>query len=313
MKKQISLLFSFSALVFLLAFTSCKDDPEPPMAEIFFEVDENDPYSIQFSAMTQNASSYSWDFGDQDGTSTSKDPQYTYAMSGDYTVKLTAMGEGGEVQVTKQVSIAASVLEMLTGGPEASNGKTWVMSKTASNSDGAFSFSGTVYQAAPSDVLTMFGIGSEYDNEYTFHYDGKYSVAPKNGQVLASVIHAYVNNTIVGEPVWDLGLAVETYTAPASSTFTLNEGDFSFSARQENPQTQTVSEVETIDVNDANWISFSENAYFGILTYDTKVIIRDITANRMIVSMLVSTLSPEVYPEDFMKPSIMYTLSFEKK
>ncbi|WP_430974088.1 PKD domain-containing protein [Sunxiuqinia rutila] len=313
MKKQISLLLGLSAFVCLLAVTSCKDDPEPPRAEIFFEVDENNPYSIQFTAMTENATSYSWDFGDQEGVSALKEPQYTYAMSGDYTVSLKAMGEGGEIEVTKQISIAASLLEMLTGGPEASNGKTWVLSKTASNSDGAFSFSGTVYQAAPNDVLTMFGIGGEYDNEYTFHYDGKYSVAPKNGQVLASVIHAYVNNTIVGEPIWDLGLAVETFTAPTNSTFTLHQEDLSFTARQENPQTQTVSDVETITINDADYVSFSEDAYFGILTYETKIVIRDITSDRMTVSMLVSTLSPEAYPEDFMKPSIMYTLSFDAK
>ena len=310
MKRNFYLILTISAMVALL-FNSCsKDDPAPPIVEMFAEVDESDSYVVNFSTNSENATSFSWDFGDGEigsGATTS----HTYAQSGEYNVFVTATGEGGEASASKSVTIVASKYELLTGGPTASNGKTWVMSQTASNSDGAFSFTGTQYLPAPDKVLSLYGIGEEYDNEFTFHDDGSFKIAPKNGNVVASVIHAYVNSAIVGEPIWDLGLAVETFDAPENASFSLHEGDLTVKVRQENPLDQTVGNVEDITFEDVIWLEFTQGGYFGLLTYETKIIIRDISADRMTVSMLVSTLSPEAYPEDFMKPSIMYTLSFD--
>lgn len=311
MKKQIFSLLSISALMFLFVFNSCKE-ADPPVAEIFFEADASNPYQINFSAVATNADSYSWSFGDQKGTSTEKEPKYTYEMSGDYTVSLTAKGEGGEITVTKQITIAASVMEMLTGGPAATNGKTWVMSKTATAGDGASSFTGIQYQPAPSDVLTMFGLGAEYDNEYTFFNNGNYAVNPKNGAVLAGAVYAYMTNTLAGDPSWDLGLAAAKYTAASGAKFELKEGNFTVTVREENPQTQVVSAVKQHTFNNVKYVSFT-NGFCGILTYNTTIIIRDITSNRMTLSFLVSTLNPAVHTTDFEKPSIMYTLSFDKK
>ena len=310
MKKIIySLLTMFAAMALMI---SCSEDPAPPVVEIFAEVDQNDSYTVNFNTVSENATSFSWNFGD-DETGSGATTSHTYAMSGDYTVTVTAMGDGGEAMNSKSVTIAASVEELLSGGPSAANGKTWVMSTTASPNDGAYSFAGTQYQPAPSGVLEIFGIGAEYDNEFTFKSTGAYSISPKNGNILASVIHAYVSQNIIGEPIWALGLAVEAYTPPSNATFTVKEGDLTVTVRQENPNTQVVGEVEDITFEDVTWIEFSENAYFGIYTYDTKVVIKEISSNRMIVNMLVSTLSPEAYPADFMKPSILYTLSFEAK
>lgn len=311
MKKIGYLFFTMFAMTLLLASCS-EDDPQAPVVELFAEVDENDSYTVNFTTQSEHASSFSWNFGDGESGSGAT-ISHTYTQSGEYTVTLTASGEGGDVSKTKAVTIVASMEELLSGGAAASNGKTWVMSKTASNSDGAFSFTNTPYLPAPDDVLTQFGIGTEYDNEFTFYHDGSYKIDAKNSNVLASAIHAYVNGTLVGDPIWDLGLAVESYTVPQNATFTMNEGDLTVTVRQENPSSGTVSDIEDITFEGVTWIEFSQEAYFGILTYDTKIIIRDITADRMTVSLLVSTLSPEAYPEDFMKPSIMYTLSFDKK
>ena len=78
-----------------------------------------------------DVSSYSWNFGDGE-TSTEAKPVHTYALSGTYTVTLVVKGEGGEATATKEVTIAASFLEMLTGGVADANGKTWVLSTNLS-------------------------------------------------------------------------------------------------------------------------------------------------------------------------------------
>lgn len=47
--------------------------------------------SVQFTNTSQNTSSYTWNFGDGN-TSTSPNPVHTYAQPGSYTVKLIARG-----------------------------------------------------------------------------------------------------------------------------------------------------------------------------------------------------------------------------
>lgn len=313
MKRLFFPLLGIALMLIPSLFVSCSEtDEDPPVAQIFFEPDANNPYKILFSVVASNAESYQWNFGDQKGSSMEKDPQYTYEMSGDYTVSLMVKGKGGEIEVNRQVSIAASTLELLTGGAAASNGKTWVLSKTASNGDGASSFAGIQYQPAPNEVLSMFGIGDEYDNEFTFHNNGNYGINAKNGNVLAAAVYAYMENTLASEPAWDLGLAAAKYTAGSGLKFELKEGDLSVVVREENPQTQVVSEVRNHKFTNVKYITFT-NGYLGILTYNTTVIIRDISSSRMVVSMLVSTLDPSKFGDDFQKPSIMYTLSFDKK
>ena len=61
--------------------------------------------TIQFSNFSNNANSYSWDFGDGN-TSTDFNPTHTYAADGDYIVKLTAGNNCGTFTATQLVTIA---------------------------------------------------------------------------------------------------------------------------------------------------------------------------------------------------------------
>ena len=92
----------------MIFIASCKKEEtpaDPPTATFQFEVSATNPLEVSFTNYSSNATSYSWDFGDGTGTSTETNPTYTYQDGGTYTVKLTATGEGGSAEHTKEVTV----------------------------------------------------------------------------------------------------------------------------------------------------------------------------------------------------------------
>jgi PKD repeat protein len=66
------------------------------------------PCSIVFTNQSQNATSYSWDFGD--GTSsTETNPSHQYSALGKYQVKLVALNSAGQIDATKAITVGATV------------------------------------------------------------------------------------------------------------------------------------------------------------------------------------------------------------
>ncbi|MCO5238817.1 MAG: DUF5050 domain-containing protein [Chitinophagaceae bacterium] len=106
--KKLFLFF----LVSLIALVGCKKshynlDDLPPTVKGFFTVSQTGfdvDEGIQFTNASENADSYSWDFGD--GTkSTEKDPVKTYTASGIFTVTLKAVGPGGTGTFSRDITI----------------------------------------------------------------------------------------------------------------------------------------------------------------------------------------------------------------
>ena len=64
------------------------------------------PLEVQFTDLSQNAFSWSWDF-DSDGQpdSTDQNPVYVYEVPGDYTVKLTVSNENGTASKTFEIEV----------------------------------------------------------------------------------------------------------------------------------------------------------------------------------------------------------------
>ena len=90
-----------------------------PSPSFTYTLDEENPLIVTFTNTSEDASTYSWDFGDDKGTSTETSPSYTYAEAGDYTVTLTASGVGGEGTFTEVVSVGEYVepaVNFLKGG-----------------------------------------------------------------------------------------------------------------------------------------------------------------------------------------------------
>ena len=98
----------FLSLVFLCF--SCDDgiiDPDPgslPNADFTFQVQANNPRSVDFESNSTGADTLIWDFGD--GTrSTEKNATKEYEENGTYQVSLTAVNIAGVNTITQQVVI----------------------------------------------------------------------------------------------------------------------------------------------------------------------------------------------------------------
>jgi PKD repeat protein len=71
---------------------SCKKEADPPIPDFSSVINDK---TVTFTNLSTNATSYSWNFGDESDLSTETNPVHTYAAYGDYDVRLTATGEGG--------------------------------------------------------------------------------------------------------------------------------------------------------------------------------------------------------------------------
>ncbi|HET8689676.1 MAG TPA: PGF-pre-PGF domain-containing protein, partial [Methanosarcina sp.] len=66
------------------------------------------PLDVQFTDLSQNATSRTWDFGDGSLLSAEQNPKHTYSTAGTYTVSLNATNENGTSQTPKTATIAVT-------------------------------------------------------------------------------------------------------------------------------------------------------------------------------------------------------------
>lgn len=186
-------LFSIFVLASLVFF-SCKDDencedrgdcPQPPIASFQIEYSDADFKAVNFSNFSQNATAYSWDFGDGN-TSTEENPTHIYAEAGDYSVVLTARNNEGVTHTqTKPVTITDpnSAIKDLTGDDQ----KVWMLSRNVADEE----FPMLVGPESRSEVWWAFGREDPLafrrcimEEEYIFTKDGKFIYDTK-GSVFA--------------------------------------------------------------------------------------------------------------------------------
>ncbi|PIB36243.1 hypothetical protein BFP72_13010 [Reichenbachiella sp. 5M10] len=153
---------------------STDDGGEPeakdPIASFQVEIDEADFFEATFSNFSQNATSYTWDFGDEVGTSTEENPVYTYLAGGTYTVTLTAANDAGvEAEFSSDVTVTDpdEQLTLLSGVTS----KTWKLLRE-----------GAALGIGPAEATwyswwTLSNDGSRnclFDDEFTYHRDGTF-------------------------------------------------------------------------------------------------------------------------------------------
>jgi PKD repeat protein len=94
MKKHVLLLTS---VFFLFAGVSCYKKTAVPVADFSFQSSNDSivPDTLTFRNLSQNASTYDWDFGDHH-SSTETNPVHIYTIAGNYTIILKAYSGSGE-------------------------------------------------------------------------------------------------------------------------------------------------------------------------------------------------------------------------
>lgn len=179
-----SVLFAIIILV-----SNCKKEPPPPTSDFSFTGDNKPaPCEIVFTNLCTNADTYLWEFGDG-SSSKEKDPKHTYNTEGIYSVKLTALGEGGITSTSKNLVI-------LEAEPTAETVNFTVVADP--------NFEQTIY---PSFLLGLSNLLSESNADF-FDISVK---NPKANSTLKIVIEASTLNT---ETTFQTQMAIkgQTYT-----------------------------------------------------------------------------------------------------
>ncbi len=297
------------AVIGIMAVSCGKESTPAPTVQINFSVDG---YKVAFTALATNADTYAWDFGDGE-TSTEKDPEHTYAQSGKYTVKLTVTGKGGTAEATKEVEIAASKLEMLTGGPAAKDGKAWSISQQAGVGDAILYADAdlTVQDPIPSGMIGLIGMASEYNDKFIFHSDGKYTHDVVNDSVIVDAVYAAINE-IPFEPSAEDAVGLTPFTPGQNATFTFEEGvDLTLPVtNDDHPDSTwnvTWSGVDVFEIKNAQ----DENEFFGLLDFVRKYMVFSISTDAMQVGTFISATqgSKANYPSHMVR--ITYVPSAE--
>lgn len=165
-------LLKITPFIFTLLFIgSCGeddvvDDTELPLASFSEEIAD---LTVTFTNNSQNATSYSWDFGDGE-TSTEENPEYTYSAGGTYTVVLTATNDAGESDdIEKSISVLEDPASFIHGGTS----KEWKLLREGTAM--------VLNDLAQDNVNKWPGNSNDgtrpclYDDTFTFSSDGSYT------------------------------------------------------------------------------------------------------------------------------------------
>ncbi|MEO1010775.1 MAG: PKD domain-containing protein [Bacteroidota bacterium] len=293
MKLKKIYVFVLTAL-FLMGCSD--DDPALPLADFQFLVEDT---QVTFNGTVENADSISWDFGDG-GTSTDEDPVYAYSTPGTYAVVMTVSGGNGSFSETKEVTILPSLEILLTGGVARPEGKSWRLSRVfTTGKDGAGPIAESLPIVLPSidNLLQAVGLGSSYDDTFTFVNDGTYIVDNRDGQSLTGLLFASAfeaaNITAVSADINNVPLAHVIYTPTTEGTWAINEEDF------------TVDGAEG-SVTFSGRTELVLNEYLGFRDLTNTVILKEINETTMNVAIAIHTV-----PEAIQNPTLFFHLSFD--
>jgi hypothetical protein len=180
--------------------------------------------------------------------------------------------------------------ELLTGGASAADGKTWVLSNdTYPSDDGGGAVTNDMFALIPIPDNIHELLGREYDNEFTFFSDGKYSINPKNDTVLAATLSSTLGGIVCEWTQNELGLCGAHFAPVTNGTWTLHTEDFTVDALSNPLDANTPPLHGNVTFTGKNWLSFTAGSYFGILdaSTSTHVIIKSVTETEMHVALLV--------------------------
>ena len=286
-----------TSIILSVLISSCNTEDRkifPLSALIFYSIDDS---QVAFQALTHSATSWHWDFGDGT-TSEEQNPVHIYADGGYYEVVLIASDGSGNSETTEEkIGVKITPYVLLTGGATAENGKTWKLSTAHgdngdyfANADADLSVFDEDITPLPSGVFEMYlGYGDVYKDEYTFHYDGSYSMDLKDDegafsglvyQMLTTGGANIIKATGMGQK---FGLCIAGYTPDANATFTYTDSeDFNVKSVYGEAGVVTYSGVSTL--------CFSGTEFIGFMDFERKVILQDISEEKMTLVMFMAAV-----------------------
>lgn len=285
---------------------SCKE--KDPVIEstvklnFFFSVADK---QVAFTSMINYGDVFQWDFGDGQ-TSNEKSPVHVYASGGTYDVKLSVTGKGTTKEITKEVSLALSNIQMLAGDNRYPNGKKWRISVNHSSTDrfAVADANFTVYEnvyLSPGILGMGLGLAEVYEDEFVFKIDGAYQHITVKGGAFASTLHEMA--TTGGASIIKLAsendynfLCYARYLPQVGASYTFKENDNFTVTTVYGPV--TYSNVMTLD--------FSGTEFIGFMDYSRKCIIRSLTPTSMQLALFVSLAGLGIQ-----QPSHAVLLTFE--
>lgn len=280
-----------------LFLINCSDDELlTPLADFQFAVDGTE---VTFNGTVENSTSIAWDFGDG-STSSEEDPVYAFSRAGVYTVVMTVSGPNGTFSESKEVTILPSLEILLTGGKAKPNGKSWRLKKAyTSGKEGAGMVENELGLLLPSfdNLLEAVGLGTSYEDTFTFVHDGTYKVDNKDGQSLMGLVYASIEHgaSITGIS-WDVNnvpLAHVAYEPKSNATWQVSTDDFS-----------VATPFGPVNFTDKTQLILDE--YLGFKDKNVLVILKEIDETTMNVALGIHT-EPTVYN----LPTLFFHLSLE--
>ncbi|HSI76109.1 MAG TPA: PKD domain-containing protein [Lunatimonas sp.] len=225
----------FIGLITLFLVWACVEeyslDAPPPSAEdaqFGFQASTESDNILNFSA-DGDFFMMNWDLGNGSQVS-GKTVTGTYPLAGEYTVTLTVFNAGGSAAYSQVITIDQTdpvlldkpLYNLLTGGPSATEGKTWVLDSARSGHFGVGpdpSQAGDFpewYQAQPNEKAG----GGMYDDRYTFLLADFGFVMQTNGDVY---INAAQGPNFPGAEDSGVGDLRAPYTPPATLSWSIVE------------------------------------------------------------------------------------------
>lgn len=274
-------------------------DPAPTSESVTFEStpDAENPNVINFTNTSEGSFRAVWDLGNGQ-TAEGDEVIGEYPLKGEYTITLTIFTPSGQAMNTGTIDILETNptmlddpnLNILTGGVDNVDGKTWVIDSTQAGHMGVGPTSSywPEYWAAPPEAKTGSGI---YNDRYTFTLDGFSFDMETNGDVFLNASYGdEFDNTTVPPDGADL---MAPWIAPDNQTFNFVE--------QENGDM-------FLTVSDPTFIGF----YAGARRYQ----VLELTENKMTIRyedtknglVWYHTLIPEGYTHPpVVEPELPYT------
>jgi PKD repeat protein len=312
MQKLIKTCTLFLSLLFIVA--SCKkDDPIPvPTVNLIADVKN---YEATFTVEATNATTFAWDYGDGTTSAEATGHKHTYKQSGEYVAKVTVTNASGSATKSVNVSVAASLKELLAGVLDA--GKTWVLDDGAATSLQKIDPALTLWTGLPAGALAAFGLEKEYDNKFTFKPNGGYAIDAVNGAVLTGLVYTAVNslNVVVVPSSNAGGLAGAAFTNVTNGTYELfEEKDLIIKvANEDYPAGTNKDGVKNVTFPKANYITFSSGSFLGIRDFYSTVLLRKVTKDKIDATFFLSSIDPSTVPASFGLPSIAISTSIKVK